>query len=372
LCQFNSTSTRLLAAEGNHEIETHRRVAERRDFVGAKACLDCHRSEFVAWLGTKHFDNEINRLDENENSLATRYKKRVGNLTICKTCHSVPAEDQFGRITVVGGTSCESCHGAAGGPDGWLNRHAVYGPNITSIHQETPQHYARRVNSCEQAGMVRPANQYTVAKNCFSCHIIGYSSLINDDVGHPAEHEDFYLLEALPGEVRHNFHMDQRHNAATPTLDTMRRGLSEAERKRVYLILGALAKMEVALEYITQLPDSEAEDLTKGLGRTLAGLVDDASGDLEDYLDVLEEPEEEDIPPLSEEDVAPLWDVVDAFEEYDDLDEPTRADAAEFARLVAESAHAFLVLHPKGEKLGALDSEFIEYFSEPIGKALEP
>ena len=173
----------------------------------------------------------------------------------------------------------------------------------------------------------------------------------------------------MQGENRHNFHQNKRVNADTPTLDTLRRALTLPQRKRVYLILEQFAKSEVALNHLAAMPSEEA--LEDDLADSLADLFDDAVGELEDFYDELEEPENETIAGLSEEDLAPLLAVIDAFEEFDDLDEVTRADADAAAKKVAAAAARFQQLHD-GSKLKALDEAFIIDLDEPVGIAIQP
>lgn len=342
---------------------------DRSRFVGARTCLDCHRSEYVSWLGTEHCDNSIDRFQISDVSVAKKYLDQGGTLDRCYTCHSAPSEKQFGRMAVESGTSCESCHGAAGGEDGWLNRHAVYGPNLTTLKQETPQHYRARVAFCDKAGMLRPGRQYEVARNCFGCHLIGDPKLINDDVGHPVVHEDFSLVPYLDSEVRHNFHLNQRENAKTPTLDTLRRGLSATERKRVYLVLGQLARMEIALHYLAKLPSDEA--LEERYADKLTDVFEDGADEIDYYVELLLEPENEDVKPLKEEDVKVLQQAVEAFEAFDDLDEPTRTAAADSAGSIRKLAEQFLTQFGDGSRLAALDV-LLEELDDPPSQPLQP
>lgn len=345
-------------------------ATDRSQFMGARACLDCHRSEYVSWLNTQHFRNsKKDRFEASENSIDTKYKNKVGNLDLCYTCHMPPVEKRFGRPLVEAGVSCESCHGAAGGQHGWLNRHAVYGPNVTTLEQETRQHLAERHAACDAAGMVRAGQPYAIAKNCFSCHIIAEPTLVGEDVKHPVSFDKYSLIPYMQGEVRHNFHQNQRVNAETPTLDSLRQDSSLQNRNRIYFIIEQFAKSEVALNHLASLPSEDA--LEDDLADSLIDIFDDAAGELEDFYDELEEPEDEDIAGLSEEDLAPLLAVVDAFEEFDDIDELTRADAATAAAKVAAAAASFLTLHD-GSRLKALDEAFLEDLEDPVGAALEP
>lgn len=340
---------------------------DRSRFMGARTCLDCHRSEYVSWLQTAHYNNRANRFEGTENSIDTQYRELTGNVDLCYNCHSLPKEKRFGRLQVESGTSCESCHGAAGGDSGWLNRHAVYGPNVTSLEQETTEHYEQRVAWCEQAGMVRPGRQYDVAKNCLSCHIAGDALLF--EAGHKVSFDNFSLIPYLLGEVRHNFHLNQRENAKSPTLDTTRRGLSPLLRTRLYFIVEQLARMEVSLRYLANLPSDD--DLEERLADELIGIFDDAAAELEEFVEVLQEEEDDDGQTLSDDEAAPLLSAIDEFAEFDDLDTPTRADAAAAAERIEALAHEFLARH-NGQRLGVLDTEFLEDLDEPVGRPLEP
>jgi len=347
----------------------YHRSADRSLFMGARACLDCHRSEFASWLSTEHFNNTINRFELDKDTIAKRYLEKHGSLDRCYQCHAAPKQKRFGRKFVETGTSCESCHGASGGEGGWLNRHAVYGPNTTHLEQETPQHFQNRIDFCDQAGMIRPGRQYLMAKQCMSCHLIGDPELISEDIGHPVSFDKFELLPYLNGEVRHNFHLNQRNNAKSPTLDTLRRGLSPTQRQRVYMIVEQLAKIEVAFNYLANLPNEEAFE--ERYADELIGIVEDGADFLDEYVEVLLEPDDSDVPPLNEAAVESLTIVLEEFEKFDDLDEPTRAAAADSARIVSKAANQFMTVMGDGSKLEALDI-FFEDFGDPVGDILQP
>jgi len=341
--------------------------ADRSKFVGARTCIDCHRSEYVSWLKTAHHDNPTSRFEGTENSIDTRYKTLVGNLDLCCTCHSVRPEERFGRRLVETGTSCESCHGAAGGNHGWLNRHAVYGPKVAPLEEETPYNFAARIRYCENAGMIRPARQYAVAKTCFSCHIIGDAVLV--DAGHKVRFDDFSLIPYLAGEVRHNFHLDQRRNSDTPTLDTLRRGLPLNQRRRLYLIIEQLARMEVALNYVVGLQHDDAVE--QRLADELIGILDDAAAELEEFTEVLLQEADLNGDVLTEERLEPLLAALRESELFNSLDTPTRSAASQAAQIIAHLANQFLAEHD-GSRLGALDADFLNDLGDPVGDALEP
>ncbi len=342
-------------------------LPDRSHFVGARACMDCHRSEYISWLNTAHYNNNANRLEGTENSIDTKYRALTGNVDLCYTCHALPKDERFGRRFVESGTSCESCHGAAGGEDGWLNRHAVYGPNVTRMEHESPDHRAARVAHCEKAGMIRSERHFEVARNCLNCHIVGHPQLI--EAGHNTSFRKFSLIPYMLGEVRHNFHLDQHHNAKVPTLDSSHRGVSPAERVRVYFIVEQLARMNVALNWITRLPDDESMD--GEVADAMLRIFDDAAGELEEFTEVLLEEENSSGVMLTEEQLAPLLAAVDTFVEFDELESPSRADAAVAAQEIETLAMGFQQSHD-GRLLDVLDVEFLEDLGDPVGDALEP
>ena len=365
-----AASTRLPASEEVTGQATSRAPVSQGDrsaFVGARTCLGCHRSEYVSWLRTAHYNNRVDRFETTETGISSRYRKLTGNLNLCYRCHSVSADERFGRTMVESGTSCESCHGAAGGKSGWLNRHAVYGPNVTRLSQETPENFAERIAFCEGAGMVRSGRQYKVAMNCLSCHIAGNTVLF--EAGHKVHFDNFSLIPYMLGEVRHNFHLNQRHNAQAPTLDTRRRSLSQIHRIRLYLIVEQLARMEVALNYLTELPSDDA--MGDQLADSLTGIFSDAAEELEEFTDVLVEEISPERESLSEEEIDPLRKAIAEFEQFKELESPTRAHASAAAQHISALAAEFLARHD-GRKLGALDTEFLDYLGEPVGEALEP
>jgi hypothetical protein len=340
---------------------------DRSQFIGARTCIDCHRSEYVSWLNMAHSNNRTNRFEGTDSGIDTKYQKLNGNTDLCYTCHTLPEDERFGRKQVETGVSCESCHGAAGGEDGWLNRHAVYGPNVTQLDQETPEHFKERIAYCENAGMIRPERQFDVAKNCLSCHIPADARLF--EAGHKVSFAKFSLVPYMLGEVRHNFHLDQRTNAKTPSLDTKRRNCSPVKRVRLYFIIEQLARMEVALNSLAGLPSEEA--LEDRLADELIGIFDDAAGELEEFTEVLMEEPDAEGELVTEEEAAPLLAAIEEFGTFEKLDPLTRADAAAAAARISALANEFLSRHDGG-RLGVLDVEFLEDLGDQVGKALEP
>lgn len=264
---------------------------------GHLKCVDCHVQEIKAWQVLKHATRAFDLLRTAPTSI--EYAEKLGirrtdiaRNSLCTTCHATQQRDEYGRFNIISSVSCESCHNAAGGEDGWLNPHAVYGPRGTSRESESPEHYARRNNSCEQAGQIRSANAYELVKRCFRCHVVGNESLA--EAGH--DHGDgFEFLTKSLGEVRHNFFLDRHVNAEVSTLwtDSLHHGTGRnvAGRKRVLFVLGQLVDLEVSLRNLaTATDENDFSDL-------MIERIEDAWGllaeDLLEELDELEIPEVE-------------------------------------------------------------------------------
>jgi hypothetical protein len=170
--------------------------------VGADQCAKCHEPEVDVWMRTPHFTtfDSLHRKPEAKqiaNRLGLRSIKR--NET-CTKCHYTE-QDQSGRVRVVAGISCESCHGGAAD---WLTLHADYGgPNVTK-DAESPEHRQERLRQSVARGMNNPHNVYLIAKQCYNCHTVPDESLVNVG-GHVAGSQDFELVAWSQGMVRHNF-----------------------------------------------------------------------------------------------------------------------------------------------------------------------
>lgn len=229
--------------------------SDRINFVGSRACLDCHRTEYLGWLRTKHFENVPGRFDTSkEDTIAAKYFSKHGNLDACKTCHVSP--DAFGREKIETGVSCETCHGAAGGPLGWLNFHGSYGHNQVSRQHESFEHKIMRQARCDDAGMLRSSKQYDNARKCNSCHIVSNKDVLT--AGHKTFPDDFEYMSWINGEIRHNFHVQPMHNAKTASL-AIESGQTAGGRKRVALVVGRLAEIEACLlNLAAHAPDKSA------------------------------------------------------------------------------------------------------------------
>ena len=207
---------------------------------GAESCRKCHAAEYTAWSHSTHFRNH----ERISSSAGQKYAKAYGGTDVCMTCHSTPhtSAAQFSGDV---GVSCESCHAAAGGDGGWFDLHSDYGGKEFKREDESAAHLLERQDACEKAGMIRSGNAYALAKNCYTCHIVADEKLLG--TGHKPGHGDFDLIPWTQGEVRHNFQIDQKLNADSPSLLTARSGIETAQRRRLMLVVGKIVELEVCL-----------------------------------------------------------------------------------------------------------------------------
>ena len=211
---------------------------------GADACGECHTREMEAWKRSTHFATWKTMHREpraREIASALEIKGGIKRNDLCVNCHyTARVVDE--KPKPVSGVSCESCHGAAAD---WINVHNDYGANKTK-ETETPEHRAMRLKACDASGMLRPANVYLVARNCYSCHSVPNEKLVNVG-GHPAG-SDFELVSWSQGEVRHNYfqNSDQGNREAS------------VERKRVLYVVGALTDLEYALRGMSKITERGA------------------------------------------------------------------------------------------------------------------
>ncbi len=306
-------------------------VVDPRRVEGHAKCVDCHMQEIKAWQASKHATRAFDLLRTAPTSI--EYAEKLGirpadiaRGSLCTTCHATQQRDEAGRLHILTGVSCEACHNASGGDDGWLNAHASYGPRGTKREEESADHYAERAATCKKAGQFRSEDVYQLVRRCFECHVISNEALA--EAGH--DHGDsFALVTKALGEVRHNFFLDRHTNAETATLwtDSLHHeaGRNAAGRKRVLFILGQLVDLETSLESLaTATDENDFFDL-------MVERIEDAWGLLAE--DVLEELKETEIPEVQE--------AVQAIEKLDDdgfdlQDNQKYRDAAAIVRRAAK------------------------------------
>jgi hypothetical protein len=155
--------------------------------------------------------------------------------SVCVECHYTQ-QDQGGRVRVVAGVSCESCHGGA---KDWLAIHADYGGDGVTRETETAEHRAERVKQSVARGMNNPHNIYLIARQCYDCHTVPNEKLVNVG-GHRAGSQEFELVAWSQGMVRHNFVRTGGTTNATPS----------AAELRVMYVVGVLADLEYSLRAV--------------------------------------------------------------------------------------------------------------------------
>lgn len=205
------------------------------NFEGPNACSECHKKESEAWQQSHHFKTfrEMPRRKEGQEIGNRMGIRRINREGLCLNCHFTV--QQSGKsLKPVAGISCESCHG--GGKE-WLKIHSEYSGKTKE--SETPAEAAARWQQAESLGMIRPANIYRIAKNCYSCHVVPQEDLVN--VGGHSVGSPFELVSWSQGEVRHNTWYSKGTNEE-----------ADAARKRILYVVGLAVDIEVALRSIAK------------------------------------------------------------------------------------------------------------------------
>lgn len=321
--------------------------------VGADACRTCHQSEHDAWSKSTHFRNH----ERISSAAGKAYIQAYGSDTACVNCHSTPHDAATAKFTGDVGVSCESCHTAAGGDNGWFKIHSDYGGKDVKREDESDAHRTERLKKCDSAGMIRAASVHQLAKNCYSCHIVADEKLLA--AGHKPGQSAFDLIPWLQGEVRHNFQVDQKVNAESPSLLQARQGITTADRKRVMLVVAKLVELEVCL---TNLANMDSDNLKQGYAgsKGWAGRAEDALEFLaEDVLDVVDDEHVTAAVEAAEE--------VKLGRRFKD-----QAGAKEAAAAVAKATKSFVDAHP-ADTSGLKDlDEFVEDLAKPKGEVYTP
>ncbi len=223
--------------------------------VGPERCGECHKAEFAAWQQTHHARTflEMHRKPE-----ATEIVRNLGGVRIkqnehCLTCHYTQGLKE-GEPAALWGVTCESCHGL-GKP--WMGVHYDLGGET-----ETAEHKATRLQKVDAAGMIRPADTYRAAANCYSCHTVPDEELVNKG-GHKPR-SDFDLVSWSQGEVRHNYFYspDKKNRPATPA------------HKRVLYVVGQGLDLEYSLRAASKATAAGPflDNATKSVASVLAKL----------------------------------------------------------------------------------------------------
>ena len=232
-----------LAEEDNHE----------RKVLGHQQCMDCHELPVEAWYQSGHRQRSLEIVDSNLRAL--RFAERLGlnsktlaNDSRCVDCHGTQQSLDHGHASILGGVSCESCHGAAGpnsDDDGWF----MYHSGEASLPEDSGIDLATYL---ESTGMARTDDLYLLAIRCYSCHSVSNEEVVQ--AGHVAGTHEFELSSWFSGEVRHNFAPytvvveDDEFNATASNLWASNHEVDEPKaRQRLMFVVGVLAEMDVNL-----------------------------------------------------------------------------------------------------------------------------
>jgi len=207
-------------------------------YKGPEACAECHKSEAKAWQLTHHFTSfkELHKSKDAKKIAKNLGIKRIKKNDTCVQCHYTTMPNKRGKIKPAYGTSCESCHGAS---ENWIKVHNNYGGKDVKKAQESASHQVERIRKSVEAGMIRKANIYNLARNCFQCHTVPNEKLVV--VGGHKAGSDFELVTWLQGEIRHNFLEDPKINKP-----------ASAARKRILYIAGRILDLEYGLRGVAE------------------------------------------------------------------------------------------------------------------------
>lgn len=208
---------------------------DHKQILGPNACAECHEKTTEIWQNTHHFSTftEMPRSQKAREIGDRMGIRRIKAEPLCLSCHFTQQEEA-GKTNVIAGISCESCHGPAAA---WLERHSEFSGRKNK-EEESSAEAAQRWADSEKGGMIRPHMTYTLAKNCYSCHITPKEDLVNKG-GHPAG-SPFELLSWSQGEVRHTvWHSKGEKNVE-----------ASAERKRMLFLVGAAVELEESVRAV--------------------------------------------------------------------------------------------------------------------------
>lgn len=260
--------------------------------LGHQACAECHQTEFAAWKQSPHATQSFQLLEHPDASDFAAAIGATGDLSqsACANCHATEPQN-----TTANGVSCESCHGPAGPEEGgWFKIHSQLadGQNINptmvdllSKHvEESAEHRKMRLDACDAAGMNRSAEVYDIAKNCLSCHTVAVDQMKDAEklvnAGHPTT-KNFEMVRYSQGSVRHNFLLDQKTNAESPSLWLAVTKSTPENRKKLMFVTGQLVDLEVSLRSRGQASKGDYADAVNER-------IEDAIGELEDLEHIAE------------------------------------------------------------------------------------
>lgn len=206
-------------------------VCDPSKVMTSESCANCHGSEVRIWRQTPHFKTfeELSRDPKAREICSKMGLSSVKRSNVCIDCHFTMQEID-GRNKAVSGVSCESCHGAS---RDWLELHNDYGGPTASKESETEAHRQKRLKQSANRGMNNTRDLYSIAINCYSCHMVPNEDLVNVG-GHTAGTKEFELVRYSQGQIRHNF---LRSNGANNEQ-------ASPERLRMMYVVGLMADLE--------------------------------------------------------------------------------------------------------------------------------
>jgi hypothetical protein len=212
-------------------------VPDAAKIVGSDQCAKCHQAEVQQWMKTPHYAtfDSMHRLPRAKEIADKLGLSSIKRSDVCTQCHYTQQSHE-GRLRVVAGVSCESCHGGAAD---WIAIHADYGGEGITRATEPAEHRSKRVMESVARGMNNPHNIYLLARQCYDCHTVPNESLVNVG-GHLAGSQDFELVSWSQGMVRHNF---------VRTDGTTNGTLTPAELRVMYVV-GVMTDLEYSLRAV--------------------------------------------------------------------------------------------------------------------------
>ena len=288
--------------------------------VGSDSCAKCHKAEVAALAKQKHHGS----LAKTKGGNASKYLAAVGGSdALCITCHGTP-QGEGDAVKAIASVSCESCHGGA---KDWLE-----------IHGKKDVDRAERHAAADKAGMIRASDVYTIAKNCFNCHVVFNEALVN--AGHPSSNK-IEFLGWSSGEVRHNFQVDQTKNADAPSAWMGYAGGKAENRKRLKLVVGHLVDLEVCVTNLATAENGKG-DFAKGTAKrakAAATALEEIAEELGGYA------------PAELKAALEAWDDIGRVSS---INFKSQDGCKKAAPAIAKAAAAFAA-NNDGSKLGALD-----------------
>ncbi|CAN5502068.1 multiheme c-type cytochrome [soil metagenome] len=230
-----ATTAFLLAVPAQRVHAQAASTLHPENVIGNARCEECHKEELQAWKVSTHARSDSVHRDPKTKDKAAEIAKAMGISSVneiaahplCTECHFT-RQKEGGTVKVIGGVSCESCHGGA---KEWRDVHG---------NRDKLPDRAKRQELSKAAGMLYPEDTYAVAQNCFNCHVVRDEDLVVKG-GHPARSEGFNLVSWSQGEVRHNFYTPTFERVEDKNLET------RPERKRMFLVVGMLLDLEYSL-----------------------------------------------------------------------------------------------------------------------------